>query len=76
MKGTVFRQALAERNVCVPVKSACSVEGTPSKAVFAGSKDRKNALSSRRIGLSHLTTREELDEFLNIFDQCYKTLVP
>lgn len=76
VKGTVFQQALAEHDVCVSVKSACSVEGTPSKAVFAVSRDRKNALSSWRISLSHLTTQEELDEFLNIFDQCYKTLIP
>lgn len=76
VKGTAFQQVLAERDVCVSVKSACSVEGTPSKAVFAVSRDRKNALSSWRISLSHLTTQAELDGFLDIFDQCYKTLVP
>ena len=76
VKGTVFQQALGSHGVCVSVKSACSAEGTPSKAVFAVSKDRKNALSSWRLGLSHLTTQEELDVFLNIFDRCYKALVP
>ena len=75
VKGTVFQQALSEHGVCVSVKSACSVEGTPSKAVFAVSRDRKNALSSWRISLSHLTTREEIEEFLRIFDQCYRSLV-
>ena len=76
VKGTVFQQALGSHGVCVSVKSACSVEGTPSKAVYAVSRDRKNALSSWRISLSHLTTQEDLDEFLNIFDRCYKALVP
>lgn len=76
LKGTVFQRVLSERGVCVSVKSACSAEGTPSKAVFAVSGDRKNALSSWRVSLSHLTTREELDEFLQVFDQCYKGLVP
>lgn len=76
VKGTVFQRTLSERGVCVSVKSACSTEGTPSKAVFAVSRDRKNALSSWRISLSHLTTRKELDEFLQVFDQCYKELVP
>lgn len=76
LKGTVFQRVLSERGVCVSVKSACSAEGTPSKAVFAVSGDRKNALSSWRVSLSHLTTREELDEFLQVFDQCYKELVP
>lgn len=75
VKGTVFQQELGKRGVCVSVKSACSVEGTPSKAVFAVNRDRKNALSSWRISLSHLTTMEEVREFLQIFDCCYKELV-
>ena len=75
VKGTDFQQALARRDVCVSVKSACSAEGTPSKAVFAVSRDRKNALSSWRISLSHLTTQEELDTFLSIFDQCYREFI-
>lgn len=76
VKGTVFQRELGKRGVCVSVKSACSTEGTPSKAVFAVSRDRKNALSSWRISLSHLTTWEELQKFLRIFDSCYKELVP
>ena len=75
VKGTVFQQELGKRGVCVSVQSACSVEGTPSKAVFAVNRDRKNALSSWRISLSHLTTMEEVREFLQIFDCCYKELV-
>ena len=50
--------------------------GTPSKAVFAVSRDRKNALPSWRISLSHLTTQDTLTQFLLIFDECYKELVP
>ena len=76
VKGTAFQQVLGKHGVCVSVKSACSVEGTPSKAVFAVSRDRKNALSSWRISLSHLTTEEEITEFLQIFDRCYQELVP
>ena len=76
VKGTVFQQRLGECGVCVSVKSACSVEGTPSKAVFAVSRDRKNALSSWRVSLSHRTTEAEIAEFLRIFDRCYKELVP
>ena len=63
-KGTVFQRALSEKGVCVSVKSACSADGLPSRAVFAVSRDRRNALSSWRISLSHLTTDEEIDEFL------------
>lgn len=73
-KGKDFQKALNERGVCVSVKSACSVENTPSRAVFAVSRDRKNALASWRISLSHLTTQVELEEFLEIFEKCYKEL--
>ena len=74
VKGKAFQQELGKYDVCVSVKSACSVEGTPSKAVYAVSRDRKNALSSWRISLSHLTTTEEITEFLRIFDRCYREL--
>ena len=72
VKGGEFQRLLGERGVCVSVKSACSVEGTPSKAVYAVSRDRKNALCSWRISLGHLTTAAELDRFLEIFSQIYK----
>lgn len=71
VRGAVFRDALSENGVCVSVKSACSVENTPSRAVYAVSRDRKNALSSWRISLSHLTTDSELDAFEKIFDKLY-----
>ena len=70
VKGTVFQRELDAESVCVSVKSACSSDGLPSRAVFAVSRDRKNALSSWRISLSHLTTQEELDGFLRAFDAC------
>lgn len=75
VKGTVFQRELGKHGVCVSVKSACSTDGTPSKAVYAVSRDRKNALSSWRISLSHLTSEEEINNFLKIFDICYKELV-
>lgn len=75
IRGTLFQQKLGEYGVCVSVKSACSVEGTPSKAVYAVSRDRKNALCSWRISLSHLTTEDEIAKFLQIFDRCYKELL-
>ncbi|MGN1117865.1 MAG: cysteine desulfurase family protein [Acutalibacteraceae bacterium] len=75
VKASTFQSALDKAGVCVSVKSACSVEGTPSRAVFAVSRDRKNALSSWRISLSHLTTEDEIARFLKAFDGCYKELV-
>ena len=74
IRGTAFRQKLSEYGVCVSVKSACSADNLPSRAVFAVSKSRKQALSSWRISLSHLTTEQEITEFAAIFDQCLKEL--
>lgn len=70
IKGTVFQRALDAQGVCVSVRSACASDGQPSRAVYALTGDRRNALSSWRISLSHLTTRAELDEFLHIFGDC------
>lgn len=74
VRGSVFQKALDECGVCVSVKSACSVDGLPSRAVFAVSHDRKNSLSSWRISVSHLTTDEEIRGFLSAFDSCYRDL--
>ena len=74
VKGTVFQRELDAQGVCVSVKSACSSDGLPSRAVFAVSRDRRNALSSWRISLSHLTTEEEIQEFLQAFDVCCRQL--
>ena len=74
VKGTVFQRELDAKGVCVSVKSACSSDGLPSRAVFAVSRDRRNALSSWRISLSHLTTEEEIRAFLQAFDVCYREL--
>lgn len=76
VKGTVFQRALSEQGICVSVKSACSTDGAPSRAVLAVSGDRRNALASWRISPSHLTTRNEIESFLQIFDLCYRELVP
>ena len=74
VKGSVFQRELDARGVCVSVKSACSSDGLPSRAVLAVSQDRRNALSSWRISLSHLTTEEEVTGFLHAFADCYNTL--
>ena len=70
VKGTVFQRKLDGEGICVSVKSACSEAGAPSRAVLALTGDRRNALSSWRISLSHLTTRQELEIFLAAFDKC------
>ncbi len=72
VKATAFKEELEKYDVCVSIKSACSVLSTPSRSVMSIYKDRKRAFSSWRISLSHLTTKEEVKEFLDIFKKCYE----
>ncbi len=74
VKGGIFQEALEQEGICISVKSACSVPGTPSRPVYAVTGDKKNALCSFRISLSHLTTKEELGLFKEAFVRCYERL--
>ena len=68
-KATEFKNKLEEYGICVSIKSACTVIITPSRIVLAMTHDRKRALASWRISLSQLVTEEEIDRFLEIFDE-------
>ena len=74
VKAAVFQQKLDKNGVAVSTKSACSVPNTPSRTVYAVTHDRKRAMCSWRISLSHLTTDQELQRFLEIFRKCYQEL--
>lgn len=62
-----FQEKLDKREIYVATKSACCAPNTVSKPVFAITKDKKLALQTLRISLSHLTTKEEIKEFLDNF---------
>jgi cysteine desulfurase len=70
-----FLNELSDRSVCLSEKSACCAPGTPSRPVFAMSRDKKRALSTLRISLSHLTTEAETDTFLDHFGDVYRQQV-
>ncbi|MDD3174700.1 MAG: cysteine desulfurase family protein [Herbinix sp.] len=74
VKAGLFREALEEEGICISIKSACSAAGSPSRPVYAVSKDKKNALCSWRISISHRTTDEEINSFLEAFKKCYEKL--
>lgn len=74
IKGEVFKNKLAEVGICLSTKSACSAVFAPSRAVHALTNDRKAARSTLRISLSHLTTKDEVKEFLDRFDNIYNEL--
>ena len=74
IKPETFVHALDEYNIFISTKSACSDAGAMSDSVYAVTKDRNRAMNSIRISLSHLTTENEIEEFLKVFDICYKKL--
>lgn len=74
VKPETMLHALEKYEVYISTKSACSKSNSKSKAVYNLTKDEERSVSSIRISLSHLTTKEEIDEFIKYFDICYKEL--
>lgn len=59
----VIQQFLAEKGIYVATRSACCAPGTVSRPVYALTHDKKAALSTLRISLSHLTREEDIVAF-------------
>ena len=74
VKPETMLHALEKYEIYVSTKSACSESNSKSEAVYLLTKSIDNALSSLRISISHLTTSNEIDNFLKYFDACYKQL--
>ncbi len=70
-KSTTLAHQLDQCDIYVSTKSACCPTNTMSRAVYDLTKDKKKAMSTLRISLSHLTTEAEIDEFLKCFKTCY-----
>jgi cysteine desulfurase len=65
---------LEESDIYVSTKTSCCPSESPSKLVYALTKDKSLANSSLRISLAHLTKKEEIEYFLDEFDKAYKEL--
>lgn len=74
IKPETFIHAMDEYEIYISTKSACSKVDTMSNAVYSVTKDRNLASHSIRISLSYLTTEEEIERFLDVFDICYNKL--
>ena len=75
IKPETFIHALEEYEIYVSTKSACSSADAMSDSVYAVTKDKERAINTIRISLSYLTTEEEIDKFLEVFDKCYNHLL-
>lgn len=73
IKPETFIHALEKHDVYVSSNTACS-SGKISAAVLSIYNDKQRALTTIRISLSFLTTFDEIDDFLNIFDEVYNKL--
>lgn len=74
VKTELFREELNKLEVYLSTRSACCAPNSVSRPVYAVTKDRKRATATLRISLSHLTTIQELDDFLSRFKECYDKL--
>ncbi len=74
INSVVLAKELENYEVYVSTKTACCPTNTISRSVYALTNDKKVALYTLRVSVSHLTSEEEIDEFLKIFDVCYNKL--
>ena len=65
-----MQHALEEYDIYISTQSACSSNNPVSRSVFEVTKNEEASKHSIRISLSGVTTKEEVDEFLNAFDKC------
>lgn len=73
IKPETMLHALEKYDIYISTQTACST-GSVSRSVYALTKNENKSKSSLRISLSHLTTEEEIDYFLEKFNVCYKEL--
>ena len=75
IKSETFVHALEKHEVYVSTTTACSSleESTVLKAISKGNKDIST--TSIRVSLSHITTMDEVHDFLDIFDKVWNELL-
>ena len=73
IKSEVMQHALEEYEIYISTQTACST-GDYSKAVYAVTHDKEKSSRSMRISLAYLTTKEEIDEFIDAFKKCLDKL--
>ena len=74
IKPETLVRALSDDFIYISTKSACSSSNSMSNSVYALTNDEYLSNQSLRISLSYMTTEEEVNEFLRIFDMCIKKL--
>lgn len=67
-KSSDLQKLFNDLEIYVSTKTSCCPVETPSKLVYAVTKNKSLASSSIRISLSHLTTNAEIDKFIEVMN--------
>ena len=67
-KSNDLQKLFNDSEIYVSTKTSCCPIETPSKLVYAVTKNKSLASSSIRISLSHLTTNAEIDKFIEVMN--------
>lgn len=67
-KSNDLQKKLNDLEIYVSTKTSCCPIETPSKLVYAVTKNKSLASSSIRLSLSHLTTNAEIDKFIEVMN--------
>jgi cysteine desulfurase len=73
IKPEVLINALSDKEIYISTKTACAKEDV-SESIMALYNDAKRASSSIRISISHITTADEIERFINYFKLVYEEL--
>ena len=70
MRGRDVIASLSQHDICVSSKSACCAPAAPSHPVLAMTGNRKRAMNTIRVSMSHHTTQHEIDQFCDVLANC------
>ncbi len=77
VEGEVILHHLEAKNIYVGLGSACSAQSKePSKILMGIGLSEEQARCSMRISFSAINTVEDIDRFLDAFEEAYQTLYP
>ncbi len=68
IKAETLLHALEEEEIYISTRTACNKSDDYSEAVFDVTKDLTRSKHSLRVSISYLTTKEEIDKFLDVLE--------
>ncbi len=69
IKPETLMHSLAEEDIYISTKTACSYDNSMSESVYEFTKNKEKAKTSVRISLSYLTVDKEIDIFLKVLEK-------